>query len=69
MQETIKLELDPDNIHNLDQYAQLLHKDMNTMINEALKAYFKNAEEKLRLESDYANTHFDFDEFWDGVEL
>jgi len=69
MKEIINLQLTPENINKLEQFSQILHKDMSTMLNEALRLYFENEEKKLTLEEDHANTNLDFDEFWDGVDL
>lgn len=70
--ETIHLNLTQENIEGLEIYSKLLHKDINTIINESLKLYFEKAQEHLQtksLEGDGANTNLDFDEFWDGIEI
>ncbi len=72
MHDTINLQLTPDNIQNLTSFSEILHKDYNTIFNEALEQYFENAQKKLlekNLADENAMTNLDFDEFWDGVEL
>ena len=70
MQEVIKIH--PDNLENLETFAEILKKDMNTMFNEALKLYFENEQKKLLEKSigdESAMTNLDFDEFWEDVDI
>ena len=64
--------LSSDNLQNLTTFSELLKKDKNTMINEALEEYFVNKHEEL-LGSDptgeHAMTNLSYDEFWDDIEL
>ena len=72
MEKEIKIELKHDKLENLEIYSELLKKDFNTMLDEALELYFKVENEKLLKKSENdenAMTNFDFDEFWDGVEF
>jgi len=60
------------NMQNLEAFSELKKKDMSTLINEALEAYFVNEEKKLlekNLADENAMTNLDFDEFWDDVEI
>jgi hypothetical protein len=66
------IQLTADNMDNLMTYSQMLNKDPNTIINNALEEYF-NAEHKKIAEKNIHDenilTNLDYDEFWDGVEL
>jgi hypothetical protein len=72
MNKEIKLELKHDKLENLEIYGEILKKDINTMLDEALELYFKVENEKLLAKNENdenAMTNLDFDEFWDGVDL
>jgi len=72
MENTIKLELKQDTVDNLLAFSQLLHKDTNKILEEALEQYFDNAQNKLiekGIEEDATMTNLDYDEFWDGVDI
>ncbi len=72
MERTLNFELTPQVVEELQAYSQLLNKDINTILNEALTAYFENAHKKVmaqKLETDNGMTNLDFDEFWDGVDI
>jgi len=72
MNKEIKLELKHDKLESLELYGEILKKDINTMLDEALELYFKVENEKLlsKNENDENTmTNLDFDEFWDGVDL
>jgi predicted transcriptional regulator len=72
MENTIKLELKQDTVDNLMAFSQLLHKDTNKILEEALEQYFDNAQKKLiekGIEEDATMTNLDYDEFWDGVDI
>ena len=72
MSKEIKLELKHDKLENLEIYGEILKKDINTMLDEALELYFKVENEKLiaKNENDENSmTNLDFDEFWEGVDL
>jgi len=59
-------------VENLHTYSQLLKKDVNTMLEEALAMYFEYAQQMLLKQGmgdDNMMTSLDYDEFWDGVEL
>jgi len=72
MEKSITLELKADKLESLELYAELLKKDINMMLDEALELYFKVEQEKLlgkNQNDENAMTNLDFDEFWDGVDL
>ena len=72
MKKEIKLELKHDKLENLEIYSEILKKDINTILDEALELYFKVENEKLLAKNENdenAMTNLDFDEFWDGVDL
>ena len=72
MSEDLKFELSLDMAENLQTYSELLKKDSNTMLNEALEQYFENEQKKLlekNLDDQNAMTNLDFNEFWDDVDI
>ncbi|CAA6816572.1 MAG: Unknown protein [uncultured Sulfurovum sp.] len=68
MEENIKIELKQDKIESLRAYAELLNKDINTMLDEALERYFKVEKERL-IDKEESATNLDYDEFWGGIDL
>ena len=72
MQNDTIIELKQSTIENLELFSELLDKNINTMLEEALELYFE-AQQKMLLEKNLENenimTNLDFDEFWDGVDL
>ena len=61
-----------DNKHNLEIFTELLQKDENTLINEALNDYFAAQHKKIvekNIEDENAMTNLDFNEFWDDVDI
>jgi len=68
MSENIKIELKLDKLESLEFYAKLLNKDINTMLDEALEAYFIEEAEKLKAKEQNA-TNLSYNEFWDGVDI
>ena len=68
----IKLELSVSKYEDLQAFAQILNKDINTILDEALDLYFANEQKKLlekNLADDNAMTNLDYDEFWSDVDL
>lgn len=68
----IKLELKNSTVENLELFSELLKKDINTMLEEALENYFNEEQQKLMEKShedENAMTNLDYDEFWDGVDF
>ena len=71
MEKTINFELTTTIVENLQSFSQLLNKDVNTILNEALEQYFETEQKKLLAKNleDGTMTNLDFDEFWDGVDI
>ena len=68
----IRFELKSDTVENLKSFSDILQKDINTILEEALEEYFVSAQERLleKNQSDEnAMTNLDFDEFWEGVDI
>jgi len=68
----IRIEFKQTTIENLQAFSEILKKDINTMLEEALEQYFQSEQEKLlekNQDDENAMTNLDYDEFWDGVEL
>jgi len=60
------------NLQNLETFTQILKKDENTLINEALELFFQEQQKKLlekNIEDENALTNLDYNEFWDGVDI
>jgi len=60
--------LNEENLQNLEVFEGLLHKDQNSIINEALKFYFKEEAQRLE-EENSSQTNLSFHEFWDDFEI
>ena len=72
MKNDFTFELNKDIFENLQAYSEILKKDSNTILNEALEQYFENEQKKLiekNIEDENAMTNLDYDEFWDGVDI
>lgn len=72
MKDTIQIELKQSTVENLQLFSQMLNKDVNTMLEEALEQYFDTEQKRLMEKSindENAMTNLDYDEFWDGVDL
>ncbi|MBD3794103.1 MAG: hypothetical protein IE889_08115 [Campylobacterales bacterium] len=72
MENQIAFELKVEVVENLQVFSELLKKDINTMLNEALEQYFENEQRKLMekgLADENAMTNLDYDEFWDGLDV
>ena len=72
MKDNIKIEFKQSTVENLQLFSQMLKKDINTMLEEALEQYFDNEQKRLmekNINDESAMTNLDFDEFWDDVDL
>jgi len=72
MQNDMIIEFKPSTIENLELFSELLKKDINTMLEEALDLYFETQQKILlekNLDDENMMTNLDFDEFWDGMDL
>lgn len=72
MNEQIKIEFKQSTVENLQLFSQMLKKDINTILEEALEQYFDHEQKRLmekNIHDENAMTSFDFDEFWDDIDL
>ncbi len=72
MSENLKFELTSEVVEDLHTYSELLKKDVNTILNEALDQYFQSENEKLlekNQENHNAMTNLSYDEFWDDIDI
>jgi hypothetical protein len=72
MQNDMIIEFKQTTVENLQLYSELLDKEVNTMLEEALELYFETQQKMLlekNLENENMMTNLDYDEFWDGVDL
>jgi len=72
MEKRLTFELRPDTVDNLLAFRELLGKDVNTILEEALQRYFEEEQQKLiekGIEEDASMTNLDYDEFWDGLDI
>ena len=72
MENNLKFELKQDTVDNLHAFSELLGKEINIMLEEALEQYFESEQKRLiekGIEEDATMTNLDYDEFWDGVDL
>jgi len=69
---TLKIEFKQSTVENLELFSQMLKKDINSILEEALEQYFDNEQKRLmdkNINDENTMTNLDYDEFWDGVEL
>ena len=72
MEQNIKIEFKQSTVENLQLFSQMLKKDINLILEEALEQYFDSEQKKLmekNINDENAMTNLDFDEFWDDVDL
>ena len=70
--DNFKFSLKKETFNNLEIFSNILKKDVNTILEEALEAYFKEEQEKLiqkNQQDENMMTNLDYDEFWDGVDI
>jgi len=66
------ISLKQSTVESLLAFSEILKKDVNTILEEALEHYFEAEQQKLmekNREDENAMTNLDYDEFWDGVEI
>jgi len=64
--------INQSNSENLENFSEILKKDKNSIINEALELFFEEEQKKLlekNIADENALTNLDFDEFWNDVDL
>ena len=70
--EQIEITFKQSTIDDLIGFSEVLKKDINIMIEEALEQYFESEQKRLiekGIEEDASMTNLDFDTFWDGVDI
>lgn len=68
----IKIEFKQSTVENLEIFSQMLNKDINTILEEALEQYFDTEQKRLmekNIHDENAMTNLDYDEFWDGLDI
>jgi hypothetical protein len=69
---TIEIALKQNTVDSLLAFSEILKKDVNTILEEALEQYFETEQQKLmekNREDENAMTNLDYDEFWEGVDI
>ena len=72
MKNTINIQFKQSTIDDLIGFSELLNKDVNVIIEEALELYYENEQKKLMekgIDEDASMTNLDYDEFWDGLDI
>ena len=72
MKDTININFKQSTIDDLLGFSEILKKDVNVMIEEALEQYFESEQKKLMekgIDEDASMTNLDYDEFWDGLDI
>ena len=72
MEQQIEIEFKHTTVDNLHLFSEMLKKDINTMLEEALEQYFDSEQKKIlekNINDESAMTNLDFDEFWDDVDI
>jgi len=72
MSDKIEITFPQNTIDDLVAFSKILHKDINTMVQEAIEDYLSTQQQKLieqSLYDDNVMTNLDYDEFWDGVDI
>ena len=72
MSKDFKIALKQETVDNLLAFSELLNKDVNSILEEALTQYFETAQKNLiekGIEEDASMTNLDYDEFWDGLNI
>jgi len=72
MEQQLKFELKQTTVESLKSFSDILNKNINTMLEEALEEYFEAQQQKLmekNLFDENAMTNLDFNEFWDDLDI
>jgi len=70
--ETMDFSLKQSTVESLLAFSEILKKDVNSILEEALEQYFESEQQKLmekNRDDENAMTNLDYDEFWDGVDI
>jgi len=69
---TLNISLKQSAVDDLIAFSELLGKDINLMLDEAIEQYLENEQKRLLekgIEEDASMTNLDYDEFWDGLDI
>ena len=72
MNSRIDITLKEHTVESLLAFSEILKKEVDTIVEEALENYFEAEQQKLmekNREDENAMTNLDFDEFWEGVDI
>lgn len=72
MKDIVKIEIKQSTVDDLVGFSELLQKDVNNIIEEALEQYFENIQKSLikkGMEDEASMTNLEYDEFWDGLDI
>ena len=72
MSENLKIVLKQSTVENLELFSQMLNKDINVMLEDALEQYFDAVQKSLmekNINDENAMTNLDYDEFWGDMDL
>ena len=72
MDQQIHFRLSAERIEELKLFGEILKKDYDTILDEALELYFDGVRKRMlekNFEDENMETNLDYDEFWEGVEL
>lgn len=72
MEQQLKFELKQTTADDLKSFSEILNKDINTILQEALEQYFESEQQKLMEKNQFdenAMTNLDFDEFWGDLDI
>lgn len=62
------IKIDQENQEKIALYKELLKKDENSIVNEALSLYFKEKNQEIQ-ERESSQTNLSYEDFWDDFEL
>ena len=70
--DSFNFSLKENSVKNLQIFSDILQKDINVILEEALEAYFEDVQQKLiekNQNDENMMTNLDYDEFWEGVDI
>ena len=68
----MKISINSENYERLELFKEILNKDESQIINEALKRYFDEEQQRLvdeDIAKQRAQSTLDYNDFWDGVDI
>lgn len=72
MKDTIHIQFKQSTVDELISFSEILNKDVNTILEEALRDYFDKEQKKIvekMIKEEADVTTLDYDEFWDGLDI